>query len=78
MVMSLSVEIPGPLLQKIEMLKTRPEEGPIEVIARLVDYYTEDDELTPEEEEAIRSGLEEFEKGETISHKELGKRLGFI
>jgi len=76
--MSLSVEIPGPLLQKIERLKTRPDEGPIEVINRLVDYYDEDDELTPEEEEVVKIGLEEFERGETISHTELGKRLGLI
>lgn len=76
--MSLSLEIPGPLLQKIERLKTRPDEGPIEVISRLVDYYNEEDELTHEEEEAVKMGLDEYEKGETISHKELGKRLGFI
>ena len=76
--MSISVEIPGPLLQKIERLKNKPYEGPIDVISRLVDYYSEDDELTPEEEEAVKTGLEEYEKGETISHKELGKKLGFI
>lgn len=76
--MSISVEIPGPLLQKIEKLKNKPDEGPVDVISRLVDYYSEDDELTPEEEEAVKTGLEEYEKGETISHKELGKKLGFI
>lgn len=76
--MSLSVEILGPLLQKIERLKKKPDEGPIEVISRLVDQYYEADELTPEEEEAIKIGLEEYEKGETISHEELGKKLGFI
>lgn len=76
--MSISIEIPGPLLQKIERLKTKPDEGPIEVITRLVDYYNEDDNLTDEEEEAVRVGLLEFERGETISHKELGRRLGFM
>lgn len=76
--MSISVEIPGSLLQKIERLKNKPDEGPVEVISRLVDFYNEDDELTPKEEEAVKIGLEEYEKGETISHEELGKKLGFI
>jgi len=39
--MSISVEIPGSLLQKIEKLKNKPDEGPIEVINRFVYYYNE-------------------------------------
>ena len=66
------------LEQKIERLKTKPDEGPIEVITRLVDYYNEDDNLTDEGEEDVRIGLLEFERGETISHKELGRQLGLI
>lgn len=77
-IMSISVEIPGPLLQKIERLKNKPDEGPVEVISRPVYYYNQDDELTPEETEAVKIGLEENEKGKTISHEELGKKLGFI
>lgn len=76
--MSISVEIPGRLLQKIERLKVKPDEGPVEVITRLVDYYNEDDNLTDEGEEDVRVGLLEFERGETISHKELGRLLGLI
>jgi len=48
------------------------------VISRPVYYYNQDDELTPEETEAVKIGLEENEKGKTISHEELGKKLGFI
>ena len=48
------------------------------MISRPVYYYNQDDELTPEETEAVKNGLEEYEKGKPISHEELGKKLGFI
>jgi len=34
------------------------------------------DELTPEEEEAVRKAMEEFEHGETISGADLERELG--
>jgi len=43
-------------------LKNKPDEGPVEVLSRLVDYYNEDDELTPEETEAVKMALKRMRR----------------
>ncbi|MFH0967900.1 MAG: hypothetical protein V1862_09495 [Methanobacteriota archaeon] len=74
-----SIEIPAPLMQKLERLKTGPDEAPIDVITRLIDYFDEDDDyINYETEEVIRQGLEKYKAGKSISHKELGEELRFI
>ena len=76
--MSEAVVIPDPTMQRIEKLKTQPDEAPLDVINRLLDYFEDDDYIDEETEEAIKEGLEEYKAGKSISHEELGKRLGFI
>lgn len=76
--MSEAVVIPDPTMQRIEKLKIQPDEAPLDVINRLLDYFEDDDYIDEETEEAIKEGLEEYKAGKSISHEELGKRLGFI
>lgn len=75
--MSETVEIPDPVMHLIEHLKNRPDEKPIDVITRALQYYS-DDYIDEETEEAIQEGIKEYKAGKSISQEELGKELGFI
>ena len=75
--MSESIEIPTPVMQRIESLK-RPDESPIDVIARALEILEEDDYIDEATEKAINEGIAEYKAGISISHEDLGKRLGFI
>jgi predicted transcriptional regulator len=75
--MSEAVEIPDPVMHLIEHLKSRPDEKPIDVITRALQYYS-DDYIDEETEEAIQEGIKDYKAGKSISHEELGKELGFI
>lgn len=75
--MSEAVEIPEPVMYLIEHLKNRPDEKPIDVITRALQYYS-DDYIDDKTEEAIQEGRKEFKAGKSISHEDLGKELGFI
>ena len=75
--MSEAVEIPEPVMHLIEHLKNRPDEKPIEVITRALQYYS-DDYIDEKTEAAIQEGIQEFKAGKSISHEDLGKELGFI
>ncbi|PWR73366.1 hypothetical protein ACKUB1_17900 [Methanospirillum stamsii] len=76
--MSEAVILPDPMVRRIEKHKTRPDEAPVDVINRLLDYFEDDDYIDEETETAIKEGLEEHKAGKSISHEELGKKLGFI
>lgn len=76
--MSEAVVLPDPVMQRIEKLKTRPDEAPVDVINRLLDYFEDDDFIDEETESAIIEGLEDYKAGKSISHEDLGKKLGFI
>lgn len=43
--MSELIKIPAPLSQQIERLKNSPDEPPMDVIARIVNYYDYDEEI---------------------------------
>jgi predicted transcriptional regulator len=75
--MSESIEIPAPIMQRIEKLKIRPEETPIDVISRALEVLKDDDYIDDETKAAIIEGIEEYKAGKSISHEELGKELGF-
>jgi predicted transcriptional regulator len=72
-----TVEIPEPVMHLIEHLKNRPDEKPIEVITRALQYYS-DDYIDEKTEAAIQEGIQEFKAGKSISHEDLGKEFGFI
>ena len=56
--MNEAVEIPDPVMLLIENLKNRPDEKPIEVITRALEYYS-DDYIDEETEEAVREKIKE-------------------
>lgn len=72
-----SIEISISIMQKMENLKIRPDEPPIEVIARALDIPGDDDYIDEETETAIIKGMEEYKAGKSISHEELGKKIRF-
>lgn len=74
--MSESIEIPTPLMQRIEKLKTRPDEAPIDVITRLVEYYDEEDEIDEELNQRIIKGLEDADAGKHRPLKDIAKEMG--
>ncbi|NLW74806.1 MAG: hypothetical protein GXY18_00010 [Methanomicrobiales archaeon] len=75
--MSEAVEIPNPVMHLIEHLKNRPDEKPIEVITRVLEFYS-DDYIDEETEIAVKEGIKEYKEGKSTSHEDLGKELGFI
>jgi len=75
--MSEAVEIPDPVMHLIEDLKIRPDEKPLEVITRVLEYYS-DDFIDEDTEIAIREGIKEYKESKSTSHEDLGKELGFI
>jgi len=75
--MSEAVEIPDPVMHLIEQLKMRPDEEAIDVITRALESLS-DDYIDEETETAIDEGIAEFKAGKSISHEDLGKRLGYI
>ena len=74
--MSQAVEIPDPVMNLIERLKTKPDEKPIDVITKALEYYC-DDYIDEKTEMAIQEGIKEYKEGKSISHEEIGKELGF-
>lgn len=74
--MTESIEIPTPLMQRIERLKTRPDEAPIDVITRLVDYYDEDDMIDEETNQRILKGLEDADAGRHRPLRDIAKEMG--
>lgn len=73
--MSVAIELPDPIMNLIEQLKDRPDESPLDVITRALEYYG-DDYLDEETEAAIRVGLEEYNAGVFTTEEEMAKKLG--
>ena len=66
-------QLPEDLLDDAEAAITALATAPY----RPLDQVPEDDEpITPEEEEAIRLGLEEYRRGETIPHDRAMREIG--
>ena len=74
--MSESIEIPTPLMKRIERLKTRPDEAPIDVITRLVEYYDEEEEIDEETNQRILKGLEDVDAGRYRPLRDIAKEMG--
>gem|GEM_PF-923628 len=75
-IMSKAVEIPDPVMNLIEHLKSKPDEKPIDVITKALEYYS-DEYIDEQTEIAIQEGIKEYKAGKSISHEEVGKELGF-
>lgn len=73
--MSVAIELPDPIMNLIEQLKDRPDESPLDVITRALEYYG-DDYLDEETEAAIRVGLEEYKAGVFTTEEEMARKLG--
>ena len=74
--MSESIEIPLPLMHRIERLKIQPDEAPIDVITRLLDYYDDEDEIDAETDQRILKGLEDVDAGRHRPLREIAKEEG--
>ena len=74
--MSESIEIPPHLMQRIERLKTRPDEAPIDVITRLEEYYDEEEEIDEETNQRILKGLEDVDSGRYRPLRDIAKEMG--
>lgn len=74
--MSESIEIPFPLMQRIERLKIQPDEKPIDVITRLLDYYDDADEIDEETNQRILKGLEDVDAGRHRPLRDIAQEMG--
>jgi len=74
--MSEAIILPDPIMQRIERLKIEPDEPPIDVIARLLDYYDEEDDIDEETHQRILKGLEDVDAGKHRPLREIAKEMG--
>jgi len=63
-------------MQRIEKLKIQPDEGPVDVITRLVYYYDDEDEIDEETNQRILKGLEDVKAGRHRPLREIAKEMG--
>jgi len=73
--MSEAVEIPDPVMQRIERLRAGPEETPLDVITRLLDYYDEE-EIDQDLERRILKGLEDADAVRYRPLRDIAKEMG--
>ena len=69
-----AVVLPDPVMQRIERLKTGPEDTPVDVITRLLDYY--DDDIDEDLERRILKGLEDADAGRHRPLRDIAKEMG--
>ncbi len=74
--MSVTLEVPEDLFHKIEALQSEPEETPIDIISKLVRFYSEDDEIDEETDARVRKGLEDVELGNHRPLRTITENLG--
>lgn len=75
--MSESIEIPPFIMEKIMNLKIRPDETPIDVISRALEFLEDDDYIDSDTKTAITKGIEEYNAGIFTSEESMAKKIGF-
>jgi len=63
-------------MQQIERLKNSPDEPPVDVIARIVNYYDYDEEIDLELHNRIMKGLEDADAGRHRPLRDIAKEMG--
>lgn len=74
--MSEAILLPDPMMQRIERLKVEPDETPIDVIARLLDYYDDEEDIDEETHQRILKGLDDVDAGRHRSLRDIAKEMG--
>ena len=71
-----TIQLEERIKNKLEEMKMHPRETYSEVIERLVNLSTEEEELSPQTVMNIEQALEDIKKGRVYSTKEVKKKLG--
>ena len=74
--MSEAIILPDPMILRIERLKTEPDETPIDVITRLLDYYDDEGHIDEETHQRILKGLEDVDAGRHRPLRDIAKEMG--
>lgn len=74
--MSEAILLPDSMMQRIEQLKVDPDETPIDVIARLLDYYDDEEDIDEETHQRILKGLDDVDAGRHRSLRDIAKEMG--